>query len=93
MIVGLGGVLLFKLFPTDDEFCSCFIIEFCSDEKTFSFCEVVTSGSFSATVRHINELRCERKFAPTYFYPCRLHSSDGSHHIFVLSAGNLCNLQ
>ena len=31
-----------------------------------------------ATLRHIDPSRCERKFAPTFFHPCRLHCSDGS---------------
>ena len=31
-----------------------------------------------ATLRHIDPLRCERKFAPTFFHPCRLHCSDGT---------------
>ena len=31
-----------------------------------------------ATMRHIDPLRCERKFAPTFFHPCRLHCYDGS---------------
>ena len=60
--------------------------------ETLGLGEGEAGYSLAATFRQFVGSGQERKFAPLYFFPCRLHLSDGSEHIIVTFPCGLGNL-
>ena len=64
-----------------------------SGSQALGFGQLIAGYLACATVRLNDGSGCQRKFAPTYILPRRLHVSDSLEYVFVLFTCQLGNLE
>ena len=64
-----------------------------NEHRNFNVTACLAPCDACATDRLYDGSRCQPKIRPTCFHPCRLHVSDGPHHVLVLFTCQLGNFE
>ena len=82
-----------QLLPPQHQLRTRLVVEIRVDVQALRLGELVARNLTRASVRLNDGSQCQRKIAPTYFFPSRLHVSDSLEHVFVLFTCQFSNLK
>ena len=90
---GLSLVCALQFLPTEHQFCTRLVVKLRGDIEALGLGQLVARHLTCAAIRLGDGSGCQRKIAPTYFLPRRLHVSDSLEYVFVLFTCQLGNLE